>query len=55
MGLLEGKVIEGFICPGCEVFSTDPNLISHHDGTCSNCQEYFIMPVTISPIDLKED
>jgi len=48
--LLQNGKTDGYMCPGCYVFSRNPNEISRHDSTCSNCHEYFIMPVTIIPL-----
>ena len=52
--LLKNEPIKGFICLGCYVFSQNTNEISHHDGTCSNCGEFFIMPVVVTPPEIEE-
>ena len=51
MGLLEIKPTEGFVCPGCRIFSENPNEIARKDGICSNCGECFVMQVKIIPLD----
>lgn len=49
--LIFGKEIVGFMCPGCHVFSCAINEISHHDGTCSNCHEYFVTKVKVTQFE----
>ena len=55
MGLLENESIIGFMCPGCFIFSLDPNEISDKNGTCVNCANYYVLNVEIFPLEKGEE
>jgi len=50
--LLNNEKVRGWMCPSCKMFSDVIEEISHHDGTCANCAEYFVMWIDLIPLNI---